>query len=139
MDIGAIHDFLSNESYWAAGIPMTTLRRAMEHSLCFGVLDGRQQVGFARVVTDRATFAYLCDVYIRADYRGRGLAKQLLHAIDAHSDLQGLRRWNLVTSGAHGLYAQFGFVQPANPDGYMERRDPDVYRRSPDTAKGASS
>jgi GNAT superfamily N-acetyltransferase len=130
MDFDAIHDFLCNESYWATGIPVVTLRRAMENSLCFAVLDGAQTVGFARVVTDRATFAYLCDVYVLASHRGRGLAKRLMQAIDSHPDLQGLRRWNLVTRDAHALYAQFGFVAPANPAGYMERRNPDVYLTS---------
>jgi GNAT superfamily N-acetyltransferase len=131
MDVLAIHSFLSNESYWAAGIPLETVRRSMEHSLCFGVLDGVRQAAFARVITDRATFAYLCDVYVEPDYRGLGLATWLLEAIDAHPELQGLRRWNLVTRDAHPLYAKFGFHAPANPAGYMERRDPDVYLAPP--------
>jgi GNAT superfamily N-acetyltransferase len=127
MDVSAVHAFLSRESYWAAGIPLETVRRAMENSLCFGILDGERLAAFGRVVTDRATFAYLCDVYVEEEYRGRGLAKRLMHAIDAHPELQGLRRWNLVTRDAHPLYAQFGYVAPANPAGYMERRKPDIY------------
>ena len=129
MDVAAIHAYLCNESYWAAGIPLETVRRSMENSLCFGILDGTRQAAFARVVTDRATFAYLCDVYVETEYRGRGLGKRLVAAIDAHPDLQGLRRWNLVTRDAHTLYERFGFRAPANPGGYMERRDPGVYAR----------
>ena len=127
MDLHAIHDYLCNESYWAAGIPFETLQRAMVNSLCFGILQGDRQVAFARVVTDRATFAYLCDVYVVEGYRGRGLGKRLIQAVDRHPELQGLRRWNLVTRDAHSLYARFGFVGPANPGGYMERRNPNVY------------
>lgn len=130
MDVSAVHAYLAYESYWAAGIPIETVRRAMQGSLCFAILDGDRLVAFARVVTDRATFAYLCDVYVLAEYRGRGLARRLLEAIDRHPELQGLRRWNLVTRDAHALYAQFGYRQPSNPAGYMERHDPDVYRPS---------
>ena len=129
MDVAAVHAYLSHESYWAAGIPLETVRRAMENSLCFAVLDGEEQVAFARVITDRATFAYLCDVYVVNGYRGRGIATWLIETIDSHPDLQGLRRWSLVTRDAHDLYSRHGFRAPADPGSYMERRDPDVYVR----------
>ena len=129
MDVDAIHRYLSEESYWAKGIPLETVRRSMENSLCFGIFDGDRQVAFARVVTDRAVFAYLCDVYVLEEYRGQGLAKWLLREIDAYPELQGLRRWNLVTKDAHGLYAQFGYQVPPDPGGYLERRYPDIYSR----------
>lgn len=131
MDVAAVHAYLAVESYWAAGIPLETVRRSLEHSLCFGIFDEGRQVAFARVVSDRATYAYLCDVYVLAEYRGRGLAKWLMREVDAHPELQGLRRWGLVTRDAHPLYAGFGWTPPANPQGYMERRDPEAYRRSP--------
>lgn len=102
----------------------------MENSLCFAILEGDLQVAFARVVTDRATFAYLCDVYVERAYRGRGLGKWLMEAIEAHPDLQGLRRWTLVTRDAHDLYATYGFRGLANPAGYMERWAPDVYKKA---------
>lgn len=137
MDVSAVHAYLSQESYWAAGIPLETVRRAMESSLCFAILDGDHLVAFARVVTDRATFAYLCDVYVLDEYRGRGLARRLLEAIDQHPELQGLRRWSLVTRDAHALYARFGYRQLANPAGYMERHDPGVYRQA-STEEGAA-
>ncbi|HEX8392279.1 MAG TPA: GNAT family N-acetyltransferase [Longimicrobium sp.] len=127
MDVDAIHTFLSEESYWAQGIPRDVVQRAMAGSLCFGVLDGSRQVAFARVVTDGATFAYLCDVFVIQEYRGRGVAHQLMQVIDRHPALQGLRRWNLVTRDAHDLYARFGFTAPARPEGYMERLRPDIY------------
>ena len=130
MDVRAIHAYLSGESYWARGVPLDVVERSVKHSLCFGIFDGAAQVAFARVVTDRATFAYLCDVYVLEAYRGRGLGKRLMGEIDAHPELQGLRRWSLVTRDAHGLYAQFGFVTPARPERYMERVDPDIYQRA---------
>ncbi|WP_171475517.1 GNAT family N-acetyltransferase [Frigoriglobus tundricola] len=123
-----IHRYLSRETYWAAGIPRDTLLKAVAASVCFGVYGADRQVGFARVVTDRATFAYLCDVFILPEYRGRGLSKWLMECVVAHPDLQGLRRFVLVTRDAHALYAKFGFEPPADPAGYMHVHKPDVYR-----------
>lgn len=131
MDVDAIHAYLSGESYWARGIPRETVARSIRNSLCFGVFDGDAQVAFARVVTDRATFAYLCDVYVLPAYRGRGISKWMMEAVFAHPELQGLRRWSLATQDAHGLYAQFGFTPLARPERFMERTDPDVYTRAP--------
>ncbi|HEY6248497.1 MAG TPA: GNAT family N-acetyltransferase [Candidatus Angelobacter sp.] len=129
-DVELIYRFLTN-CYWAAGIPREIVQRSIDNALCFGVFDGDQQVGFARVITDRATYAYIGDVFILESHRGRGLSKQLMKAIMEHPDLQGLRRWSLVTEGAHGLYRQFGFKAPAKPQRYMELVNPDVYKRQP--------
>jgi GNAT superfamily N-acetyltransferase len=131
LDIDLVHD-LSRETYWAAGIPRATLVRAVAGSLCFGIYEGQKQVGFARVVTDRATFAYLCDVFVLPTHRARGLSKWLMECVVAHPDLQGLRRFVLVTKDAHGLYARFGFETPADPAAYMHIHRPDVYRSQPD-------
>ena len=128
LDLGVIHDYLSRESYWAAGIPRDVLEKAVAGSLCFGVYDGAdRQIGFARVVTDRATFAYLCDVFVLEQYRGRGLSKWLMGCVVAHPDLQGLRRFVLVTRDAHRLYERFGFTPVADPTGYMHVHRPDAY------------
>ena len=127
-DLDLIHSFLTS-SYWAEGIPRDVVERSIENSLCFGIFDHDQQVGFARVITDRATFAYLGDVFIIESHRGRGLSKELMKTIMEHPELQGLRRWSLVTRDAHGLYEQFGFTPLANPQRHMERHDPDVYRK----------
>jgi len=128
LDVQANHAFL-RESYWAAGIPREVVERSLRGSLCFGVYEGQRQVGFARCVTDRATYAYLADVFVLPSHRGRGLSKWLMECISAHPDLQGLRRWNLVTRDAHGLYAQHGFTAPRHPERYMEKLDPDVYSK----------
>src|SRR5262245_49488246 len=109
LDIDAIHAFLT-QSYWSPGIPRATVVRAIAHSLCFGAFCQGQQVGFARVVTDRTTFAYLCDVYVLEAHRGRGVSRQLMDSVVAHPDLQGLRRIMLATLDAHGLYAKYGFT-----------------------------
>ena len=119
LDVDAIHAFLSR-SFWAEGIPKETVAKAMANSLCFGVFDGKAQVGFARVVTDRATFAYLCDVYVLESHRGHGLGKWLIETVMAHPDLQGLRRFQLVTRDAHGLYSRHGFESPRAPERHME-------------------
>ena len=119
LDIDAVHAYLTR-SFWAEGISRTLVAKAMAHSLCFGLFDGASQVGFARVVTDRATFAYLCDVYVLESHRGHGLGKWLIEAVMAHPDLQGLRRFQLVTRDAHGLYERHGFAAPDNPDRHME-------------------
>jgi GNAT superfamily N-acetyltransferase len=109
MDVETIHRYLSEESYWAKGIPRETCERAITNSLCFGAFDGGTQVGFTRVITDYATFAYIADVFVLPSHRGRGISKQLMQAVMSHPQLQGLRRWHLSTLDAHGLYAQFGF------------------------------
>lgn len=119
LDLDAIHAYLSR-SFWAEGIPKDTVARSIANSLCFGLFDGAAQVGFARVVTDRATYAYLCDVYVLESHRGHGLGKWLIETVMAHPDLQGLRRFQLVTRDAHGLYSRHGFAAPANPDRRME-------------------
>ena len=126
VDIDVVHDFLTR-SYWAQGIPMETVRRSIENSICFGIYHGRQQVGFARIISDRATFAYLADVFVLPDYRGRGLSRWLMECIVGHPDLQGLRRWMLATRDAHGLYARYGFTAVKKPDRWMELHHPDVY------------
>ena len=128
LDLGVIHGFL-RESYWAAGIPREIVERSLKGSLCFGIYEDRKQVGFARCVTDRATYAYVGDVFVLPSHRGRGLSKWLMECIAAHPELQGLRRWNLVTWDAQGLYAQYGFTPVKNPERYMEKLDPEVYTR----------
>jgi len=129
-DIDLIFRFLTT-CYWAEGIPRDVVEKSIRNSLCFGVFDGDKQVGFARVITDRATYAYIGDVFILESHRGRGLGKQLIQAIMEHPELQGLRRWSLVTRDAHALYEQFGFTALAHPQRYMERHDPNVYTRRP--------
>lgn len=129
LDVGLIHRFLSEESSWARGMPRALLDKALANSLCFGVYRDGAQVGFARVVSDYATFANLVDVFVLPEWRGRGYSKALIAAIMADPQLQGLRRFTLATFDAHGLYAQFGFTAPANPALLMERYVPDLYRR----------
>lgn len=127
LDLNVIHGFLTN-SYWARGIPREMVARSIEHSLCFGVYDGSgKQVGFARVVSDFATVAYLGDVFVLESHRGRGLSKWMMECILQHPALQGLRRWILLTRDAHGLYSQFGFTALRSAERYMELHRPDVY------------
>jgi GNAT superfamily N-acetyltransferase len=128
VDADVVARFLG-ESYWAQGIPLQTVRRSIAGSLCFALLDGTKQVGFARVISDRATIAYLADVFVLAEYRGRGLGKWLVECVLAHPELQGLRRWVLVTRDAHELYRRFGFKPLARPQGFMELHDTQVYSR----------
>lgn len=128
VDVPAVHRFLTT-SYWAAGIPEETVRLSVMNSLCFGVYQGDKQIGFARVITDRATFAYLADVYILEACRGRGLSKWLMECIMGHPDLQGLRRWMLATRDAHALYQQFGFTRVKAPERWMEVHSPDIYAK----------
>ncbi len=128
LDVNAIHDFLSNQSYWAAGIPLNTVQRAINGSLCFGIYKNTVQIGFARWITDKATFAYLADVYVMPKYRGRGLMKKLMSLMLFHEDLQGLRRYMLSTSDAHSLYEQFGFKAIENPDNFMAVVIKDAYK-----------
>ena len=129
LDLGAVHGFLSRASYWAGGITMEVVARSVEHSLPFGVYNTHQQVGFARVITDYATFAYVADVFILAPFRGQGLGKWLMRTIVSHPDLQGLRRFLLATKDAHGLYAQCGFRAPEHPDAFMEIAPRNFYTR----------
>ncbi|HKD16325.1 MAG TPA: GNAT family N-acetyltransferase [Thermoanaerobaculia bacterium] len=131
IDRNLVHEFLRDRSYWAAGIPREVVDRSIDEALCFGVYDGDAQVGFARVVTDRATFAYLADVFILESHQGRGIATWLMEVIVGHPDLQGLRRWILMTRDAHGLYEKFGFRRIADPSRCMEIVDREVYRRRP--------
>lgn len=127
LNLDLVYDFLSQQSSWARGLPRPVFDRALANSLCFGAyLDGRQ-IGFARVVTDCATFANLVDVFVLPQYRGHGYSKQLMLAVLAHPDLQGLRRFTLATGDAHGLYAQFGFTAPLRPASLMERYFPEIY------------
>ena len=129
IDVSAVARFLCDESYWAEGIPEDVVRRSIENSLCFGVYRGDEQAGFARVVTDYATFAYIADVFVLESHRGRGVGQMIMQAIMSHPQLQGLRRWMLITRDAHGLYEKSGFARTSTPDRVMERKDPDVYKR----------
>ncbi len=122
LDIDVICEFLSR-SYWANKRPRDAIEKSIQYSLNFGVYDGERQIGFARVVTDRAVFAYLCDVFIHEEYRGQALGKWMMQCILAHPDLQGLRRWCLLTQDAHGLYEQFGFTELNDPSRWMEKYD----------------
>jgi GNAT superfamily N-acetyltransferase len=126
LDRPMIHGFLSG-AYWARGIPRETVDRSIDNSLCFGIYEGDRQVGFARVITDSATFAYLGDVFVLESHRGRGLSTWLMEIIMGLPRLQGLRRWSLATRDAHGLYERFGFRRPENPERLMEIVDFDVY------------
>lgn len=128
LDIPFIHNYLSG-SYWSENIPAEIVAKAIEGSLCFGLYDGSKQVGFARMVTDSATFAYLADVFIDEAYRGKGLSKWLMEVILSHPRLQGLRRILLATRDAHGLYTQFGFTALNMPERMMQIHNPDLYRR----------
>lgn len=127
MDLSVIHQYLTN-SYWAKGISLDTVKESVDNSLCFGVfLESGEQVGFARVITDKATFAYLGDVFILRDYRTKGLGKLLMKEVLSHPDLQGLRRMILATRDAHSLYEKFGFTSLANPQTFMELRKAGIY------------
>ena len=128
LDITFIHTYLSNESYWAQNIPLEVVKRSIENSISFGVYHLNKQVGFARVTTDKATFAYLADVFMVESYRGKGLSRMLLEAIHAHPDVQGLRRWMLGTRDAHGLYEKYGWTSIPYPDRFMQLHYPDVYK-----------
>ncbi|RZK41950.1 MAG: N-acetyltransferase [Pedobacter sp.] len=127
IDVTAVHRYLNEESYWAKNIPFETVKKSIENSLCFGVYKGTSQVGFARWVTDRATFAYLCDVYIEKRFRGKGLSKKLMSLMLFHPDLQGLRRYQLATLDAHKLYEQFGFKSLEHPERQMAIVYQDLY------------
>ncbi len=128
LNIDAIHTFLSTEAYWSRGIPKETVLKSVENALCFGIYHHNKQVGFARVISDFATIAYLGDLYITQEYRGRGLSKWLMETIMQHPCLQGLRRWVLLTSDAHELYRQFGWTNIADPSKWMELHNKTLYK-----------
>jgi GNAT superfamily N-acetyltransferase len=135
LDLDVIHGFLVR-STWSAGIPRELVRRALANSLAFGLYKGGRQIGMARVTTDFATFAYLADVFILEEFRGRGLSRWLMDAVHAHPDLQGLRRWLLATSTAAGLYRKVGWSPVARPEIFMEISVPDIYTRQKSTGTG---
>ncbi|MFZ0760820.1 MAG: GNAT family N-acetyltransferase [Candidatus Sulfotelmatobacter sp.] len=126
LSLDVVHGFLTN-CYWAKGIPREVVARSMEHALCFGVYEDAAQVGFARVISDFATIAYIGDVFVLESHRGRGLGKWLMQCITLHPALQNLRRWILTTRDAHGLYSQVGFTPVKAPERFMERHEPDIY------------
>ncbi len=131
LDLNVIHDYLSNQSYWATGRSLETIRRSIENSLSFGLYNdaGGRHLGFARVITDYATFAWVADVFILDEARGQGLGKWLMEVILAHPELQGFRRWILATKDAHELYRRFGFEELKRPERWMERHDPQTQER----------
>lgn len=131
LDLPLVHRFLSEQTYWAKGIPFALVQRSVENSLCFGGFLGNAQVAFARVISDYATFANLVDVFVLPEHRGRGYSKALMDAVFAHPRLQGLRRFTLATGDAHGLYASYGFTAPRYPQTLMERYVPDIYAVAP--------
>ncbi len=131
LDIDLIHRFISNDSYWGKGRAREVVERSIENSLPFGIYKDNEQVGFARIVTDYATFAWVADVFVLPEHRGRGLSKWLMEVILAHPQLQGFRRWVLSTKDAHGVYERFGFIKLHRPERWMERPDPDM-KESPD-------
>jgi GNAT superfamily N-acetyltransferase len=124
LDFNVIHDFLSNSSYWAKGRSLETVRRSIENSLSFGLYENERQVGFARVVTDYATFAWVADVFVLDEFRGQGLGTWLMEVMLSHPQLQGFRRWTLATKDAHEIYRKFGFSELKRPERWMERHDP---------------
>ncbi len=132
LQFDVIHNYLANESYWVKDLPREILERSIKNSECFGIYQGSSQVGFARVVTDYATFGYLGDVFVLEGHRGKGLSKKLMDFILRHPELQGFRRWMLLTRDAQGLYSQFGFIKFHAPDRCMELWYPDVYSSDPD-------
>lgn len=130
LDLPMLHGFLT-ESYWSPGIPMETVKKAIDNSICIGAYDEQgKQVGFARAVTDKASFAYLADVFVLPEYQGKGISRLIMEAYGAHPDLQGLRRHMLATQDAHELYKKFGFTPVPNPEILMQRHDPEVYKRT---------
>ena len=131
LDLEVVHKFLSTETYWASGRSLDTVKRSIDHSLPFGLYLGADLIGFARVVTDYATFAWIADVFVISQFRGRGLAKWLMEVVLSHPELQGFRRWVLATKDAHELYRRFGFRELHRPERWMERPDPKM-EESPD-------
>ena len=131
LDLEVIHGYLSEQSYWAVGRSLETVRRSVENSVAFGLYEGERLIGFARVVTDYATFAWVADVFVLEEFRGRGLGTWLVEVMLAHPELRGFRRWTLATKDAHELYRKFGFNELRRPERWMERRDPET-QESPD-------
>jgi GNAT superfamily N-acetyltransferase len=129
LDLDVVHDYLTNSSYWATGRSLETVRRSIENSLSFGLYEGEKQIGFARVITDYATFAWLADVFVLDSFRGQGLGKWLVEVILSHPELQQFRRWVLATRDAHELYRRFGFTELKRPERWMERHDPRTQER----------
>jgi GNAT superfamily N-acetyltransferase len=129
MDLAVIHDFLAHQSYWAKNISIEIVQKSIENSLNFGLFQGEKQIGYARVITDYATIAYLGDVFVLPFYRGQGLSKWLMETIMNHADLQGLRRWILLTADAHDLYQQFGWKPIEKPERYMDKWNPNAYTK----------
>ena len=129
LQIGFVYDFLSLRSYWAGNIPAATVETSIENSLCVGMYTDGKQVGFARIITDFATFGYLADVFVDENFRGQGISKKLMEFIFTFSFVPGLRRMLLATLDAHGLYSQFGFVPLENPDRIMEINQPKIYQK----------
>jgi GNAT superfamily N-acetyltransferase len=138
LDLDAIHAYLSEEAYWSPGVSRQVVERSIEHSLNFGLYRDAEQAGFARVVTDYATFAWLADVFVLPAHRGAGLGKWLVETAVSHPDLRGLRRWILATGDAHGLYARFGFLSAAGDSRFMVREAPTTPDRAGDRAATAS-
>jgi len=138
LDVALIHDYISNQSYWGQGRSIEVVQRSLDNSLNFGLYDTTQQVGFARVVTDYATFAWVADVFVIEEYRGRGLSKWLMEVMLSHPRLQGFRRWVLATKDAHALYSRFGFIPLHRPERWLERPDPNM-QESPDYWKNDQS
>jgi GNAT superfamily N-acetyltransferase len=134
LDLEYIHHFLSRHSYWAEGISLETVKKSVDGSMCFGMYDDGRQIGFARVISDLATFGYLADVFIDQAYRGHGLGIWLMETIMAHPGLQGFRNWQLATRDAHGLYEKFGFKKLDDPGRIMRKNEPDIYKKK--TARG---
>lgn len=130
LDINVIHRYLSGESYWSKDIPIERIQKSIENALCFGVYHNDQQIGYAKVVSDFSTMAYLGDVFILEDYRGQGLSKQLMETIMSHPELQNLRRWILLTADAHELYKKYGWQPIASPEKWMEIHRPNIYQNS---------
>lgn len=127
VNLDVVHAFLSQDAYWSKNIPLELVRKAIENSYCFSAFIEDKQVGFARVISDGATFAYLCDVFTLPEFRGRGIGKKLMQTVQAHPELQGLRRWMLMMADAHKLYESYGFSVLAKPDRAMEISKPDIY------------
>ena len=139
LDLKVIHDFLTNSSYWATGRSLETVRRSVENSLAFGLYENERQIGFARVVTDYATFAWVADVFVLDEFRGQGLGTWLVEVMISHPQLQGFRRWTLATKDAHEIYRKFGFSELKRPERWMERHDPKTEERPDYWADQAAS
>ena len=129
LDMDYTHHYLCHQSYWAKDVPIDVVKRSIENSVCFGVFENNRQIGFGRVITDKATFGYLCDIFIDPDYRGRGLSKWLVQTMLDHPELQGFRNWVLGTLDAHSLYEKFGFIVHPEPQRMMRKNNPDCYKK----------